>query len=161
MRGRQRSHHRHPRQHPAQGQHRLDTLAGRHHLSRGAEPNGMAEERAHGLTRRLDRRLAGAGWVEPCAMHASDRAAKIGDTGNHRRPILARRLVMCTVVAPRVKAQRSDIVQTVYAAMAKIGFHQCAGLTATAMRRRAASGEPVGAGTVWVLWSGSGSGRGR
>ena len=60
-----------------------------------ATPNRtrVAEETAHRPPRRLDRRLAVAGRVEPGAMHAGDLAVEIGDGGDHRGPDLKRRTI--------------------------------------------------------------------
>ena len=56
--GRKRRGHRQGRQHAAQRQHGLDAFAGREHVVRHTEADGVAEEIAHRASRRVDRRLA-------------------------------------------------------------------------------------------------------
>ena len=63
-----------------------------HDIARHAEADGVAEEMAHRAARRVDRRLAAAGRVEPGAMGAGDPAVEIGDGCDHRRPGLGRRV---------------------------------------------------------------------
>jgi antirestriction protein ArdC len=86
---------RHGGQRTAQRQHCLDAFAGSEDVVGRAEADGMAEETAHGPSRRVDRRLAEAAGVEafgvePGAMRAGAAAVEIGDGGDHRRPGLGR-----------------------------------------------------------------------
>ena len=70
--GRERGSHRHGRQRTAQRQHRLDAFADSEDVVGRAEADGMAEETAHGPSRRVDRRLAEAVRRKPGAMRAGD-----------------------------------------------------------------------------------------
>ena len=83
--GRERGSHRHGRQRTAQRQHRLDAFTNSEDVVGRAKADGMAEETAHGPSRRIDRRLAEAVRRKPGAMRAGDGAGKIGDDGDHRR----------------------------------------------------------------------------
>ncbi len=89
----------------------------------------MAEETAHGPSRRVDGRLAEAAQVEavrvePGTVRACHTAAEIGDGGDHRRPGLRRRTVVRAIVAARMKAQRARIVDSLDAAIAQIGLDE-------------------------------------
>ena len=102
------------------------------------EANGMAEETTHGPPRRIDRRLADAVRRKPGAMRAGDRAGKIGDGGDHRRPGLGRRAVVRTIVAARMEPKRARIVHSLDAAMAQVGLDECAGGSAATWRSASA-----------------------
>ena len=53
---------------------------------RQTEPDGIAQKVAHRPPRRVDRCLVLPRWVEPGPVRAGDRAAEVGDGGDHRRP---------------------------------------------------------------------------
>src|SRR5581483_8092817 len=89
-----------------------------------AKADGMAEETAHGTSRRVDRRLARAVRRKPGAMRAGDGAGKVGDAGDHRRPGLSRRTVVRAIVAARMKSQRARIVDSLDAAIAQVGLDE-------------------------------------
>ena len=126
MVGRERRRHGHGGQRTAQRQHSLDAFAYSEDIVGRAKADGVAEETAHGPPRRIDRRLAEAVRRKPGAMRAGDRAGKIGDGGDHRRPGLGRRAVVRTIVAARMEPQRARIVHSLDAAMAQVGLDECA-----------------------------------
>ena len=106
--------------------------------------DAVAEQMTHRPARRGERRLARSVAFEPGAQDAGDDAVEIGDGRKERRPDLARRVVMGTVVASRVEAQRIEIAHIRDATAAEIDFgYRPADRLGDANSRRAASGEPL------------------
>ncbi len=122
--GRERGGHRHGRQRTAQRQHRLDAFAGGEDVVDRAKADGMAQETAHGPSRRADRRLAEAIRRKPGAMRAGNAIGKIGYGGDHRRPGLNRQTVVRAIVAARMKPQRTRIVDSLDAPIAQVGLDE-------------------------------------
>ena len=91
------------------------------------EADRVAEKVAHRPARRIDRRLAAPGRIEPGAMRAGDAAVEIGDGGDHRRPGLGRRVCVGPIVAARMEAQAVGAVQGSDAASPQIRLHERAG----------------------------------
>ena len=106
IRGRQGSGQRQGGHDLAQRQHRLDALAGRHHVAGRPEANRVAEQVTHRPPRHRNRRLATAGRIEPGALHTRDSAVSVGDRGDQRRPGVAG--VLRVVSLPPVPAARDE-----------------------------------------------------
>src|SRR5258708_21397885 len=84
----------------------------------------MAEEAAHGSSRRVDGCLAKAVRRKPGAVRAGDLAVEIGDGGDHRRPPLSRRTVVRATVAARVIPQSTAIVDGLDATIVQVGLDE-------------------------------------
>src|ERR1700686_2252177 len=81
----------------------------------------------HCPSRRVDRRLALTGRVEPGAMRTGDLAAKVGDGGDQGWPSLGRRIGIGAVIATWMETQRAYSMQGWNAAAAQIRFRDRAG----------------------------------
>ena len=93
----------------AQRQHRLDAFAGREDVVDRAKPDGMAEQIAHGPSRRVDRRLAkpsGASQVRCAPVMAPERSVTAAIIAGQ---VSSAHLVRA-IVAARMKPQRARIV---------------------------------------------------
>ena len=104
--GRKRRQHRHAGQDLTGRQHGLDALADGEHLTGGAEADTVPEEVAHRPPRCFDSRLARTVGREPNAMRTGLMAGQIGDGCNERRPDLGGRMLVRSIVAPGMEAQR-------------------------------------------------------